>query len=127
MFNIKSDFPIYKLNNNIFQLGEITCDNKILSNLINTLSLGDKFVPNFFLNKRSFLFYLLKYLDINILKFDNFLNICKSVFFKSKLDNLTENFIEEDLIESNVSYNLILSDLKLIEILNKVKKKNQKK
>ena len=47
---------IYKLNNNILQLGEITCDNKILSNLINTLSLGDKFVPNFFLNKRSFLF-----------------------------------------------------------------------
>ena len=64
-----------------------------LQSLIN---LGNKFVPSYFLNKICFLVYLLKYIDLNILKFDNFLNISKSKYLKSLNNSSTLSNSDSD-------------------------------
>ena len=56
-------------------------------NIISILLLGNKFVPNYSFNKRQFFNFLLHNLDLNFIKFDNFLNISKANFLKDTEDN----------------------------------------
>jgi hypothetical protein len=73
--------------------------------------LGNKFVPNFFENKNSFLNFLLEDIDNNFLKFNTFFIFLKQNFDKkdNSLNNITKqkNTIEEPikLVEDNQPIN----------------------
>ena len=125
-FDIRSPFPIYKVNEKIFQIGEISCDSLLLYNIISILGLGNKFVPNFFFNKNHFFKYLLHNLDLNFIQFDDFLNFSKSEF-KSRVTNLNENIDGNlELLEQN-RFNQIFKDIskKYRKNLNIKKQKNK--
>jgi len=117
MFDIKSDFPIYKVNKSIFQLGEIICNQEnLLNDIISIILLGNKFVPSYYTNKKSFFNYLLNNIDKNIIKFDNFLNISKSSYFSDKLLNEVDDNLAIS-INKNLSFE---------EVFRQIKTKNRK-
>ena len=76
--NITSDFPIYKISNSVFQIGDINYDQKFINIIISLLTLGNKFVPNYFCSNTQFLHFLLLDIDLKLIDFN------KRIFFSSK-------------------------------------------
>ena len=62
--NISNDVPIFKISNSVFQIGNIDYDIKFLDTIIALLTLGNKFVPNYFQKNVQFFHFLL--LDIDL-------------------------------------------------------------
>ena len=89
--NITSDFPIYKISNSVVQIGEINYDQKFINIITSLLTLGNKFVPNYFSSNTQFLHFLLLDIDLKLIDFN------KRIFFSSKnnsinsLDNKKNN------------------------------------
>ena len=70
MIDIKSIYPIYKLSNSVFQIGNINYDQILLNDIISLLDLGNKFVPNYFQHNSQFVQFLLRNIDLNIIDFN---------------------------------------------------------
>ena len=93
-----------------------------LYDLISILLLGNKFVPNFSFNKRQFLNFLLHNLDVNFIKFDNFLNISKAEFNKNQ-STINLN-IDDNLDSSNdKNFNNLMKEINKKQNIKKKKKK----
>ena len=52
--NISNQFKIYKLNNALYQIGELDIDSDLKQNIISLLEFGNKFVPNYFFNSLDY-------------------------------------------------------------------------
>jgi hypothetical protein len=83
--NISNDVPIFKISNSVFQIGNIDYDIKFLDTIIALLTLGNKFVPNYFQNNVQFFHFLLLDIDLKIIDFN------KRMFFKSRSNTVSKN------------------------------------
>lgn len=74
--------------------------------------LGNKFIPNFSLNKKQFFNFLLKNLDNNFIQFDNFLNISKSELSKKIFQKDSNKIVDSsDLLENEKEFNRIFREI----------------
>jgi len=74
---LKSDFPILKIGDSLFQIGEVNIDIVFKQNIISVLLLGNKFIPNYFYSSNDYFNYILKEIDINLFNFN------KNLFFQN--------------------------------------------
>ena len=90
---MESPFPVYKIGDSLFQIGDLNIDFNYKQNIISILNLGNKFVPNYFFNAIDFFNYLLKELDENLLDLNTsiFLSKNKSSISKKKYDSSDNN------------------------------------
>ena len=117
MIDIKSIYPIYKLSNSVFQIGNINYDQKLLNDIISLLDLGNKFVPNYFQHNSQFVQFLLRKIDLNKIDFNK--NMMLKMFSKSKNKNTNNNrnLINSSNIDDHY-FNEILSSMKSKKRLN---------
>ena len=117
MIDIKSIYPIYKLSNSVFQIGNINYDQKLLNDIISLLDLGNKFVPNYFQHNSQFVQFLLRNIDLNKIDFNK--NMMLKMFSKSKNKNTNNNrnLINSSNIDDHY-FNEILSSMKSKKRLN---------
>ena len=113
------------MNESIFQLNEISCDSKLLYDIVSILQLGNKFVPNYFLFKKHFFNFLLKDLDENIIKFDTFLNISKNNLSKTPVD-IAEYEALNNINNLDSTERILFDDKNFSKLLNDVNKKYKK-
>ncbi len=83
---IVSDFPISKISERVFLLGEIDVNNEFLLKFCEILDLGSKFVPSIFNKHSNFLHFFLNNLDCNLLNFNKFLFFSKQKFLKNNIN-----------------------------------------
>ena len=115
--NIVSDVPIYKISNSVFQIGNIDYDQKFINTIASLLTLGNKFVPNYFTTNTQFIHFLLLDIDLKIIDFN------KRLFFNSKnkdknLNNFNSSKNQRSINLSNNSLDDIFFD-NLFKSLNK--------
>lgn len=100
--DIESPFPIYKIGDSLFQIGDLNIDFYYKQNIISILNLGNKFVPNYFFSTIDFFNYLLKELDENLLDLNTNIFLSKnkssnSIKIYDSFDkNLNEFFITDE-------------------------------
>lgn len=117
--NIEAKFPIYKLSNRVFQIGDLDYDQTFIVKFCSILDLGLKFIPSYFNSFNSFYNFLMSSIDNSLNSF-NFYLFCKKM---SKLNsNSNKDSINTPIVitdETNQSYDTV-SDK--IEFLKKFKK-----
>ena len=113
------------MNDSIFQLNEISCESKLIYDIVSILQLGNKFVPNYFCLKKQFFNFLLKDLDENIIKFDTFLNISKNNLNKDPVD-IAECETLNNINNLDSAGKILFDDKNINKILNDVNKKYKK-
>ena len=65
--NIKCDYEIFKVGNRVFLFDKIDYDNVFVSNFINILDLGLKFIPSYYFNSFQLFTFFLKILKQSLL------------------------------------------------------------
>ena len=120
--NITSDFPIYKISNSVFQIGDINYDQKFINIITSLLTLGNKFVPNYFSSNTQFLHFLLLDIDLKLIDFN------KRIFFSSKNNKInTLDTNNKNTTNSRISSNLLgykLNDIFFDDLFKFLNKKN---
>ena len=117
MIDIKSIYPIYKLSNSVFQIGNINYDQILLNDIISLLDLGNKFVPNYFQHNSQFVQFLLRNIDLNKIDFNKNMMLKMFSKYKNKNTNNNRNLINSSNIDDHY-FNDILSFMKSKKRLN---------
>jgi hypothetical protein len=99
--SIKSNFPIYKLSDSVFQIGDINYDSTFIKTISDLLSLGNKFVPNYFHDKTQYLQFILRDIDLKILDFN------RTFFVKSNSIKKQKNLNQDQIINKNKKFAII--------------------
>ena len=116
-FEIESEVSIYRYENSLFQIGELEIDENYKHNIISLLTLGNKFIPNYFFSKEDYFNYLLNLIDNNILNLNTNLYINKN----SNQNYNSRNFY--DTLDTNIN-EMVLNDKYFDLIYKNFRKRN---
>ena len=82
---IESEFDIFKIENCVFSIGSFDFNDKIVSSICKILSLGSKFIPNYFHTSEELINFLVLYFDKGLAHFNS------RLFFKNLRKNSETN------------------------------------
>ncbi|CAF1020481.1 unnamed protein product [Brachionus calyciflorus] len=108
--NNKDDLEIFKINENVYQIGELEYNDNFILELSNILSFGSKFVPLPLYNRYSYYKNLYQSIDKCVIDFNTYLFFKKSLIQKEKLVFIENNlFFDSD--ENNIIFDFDLKKL----------------
>ncbi len=101
---IESNFPIFKVSDRVFMIGDLQIEKSFLFKLCEILDLGNKFVPSIFNKHSNFIRFFLNNLDCNLYNFNKLLFYSKQKYLSEKENNKTHSNCSTSHTKSFIYY-----------------------